>query len=116
MKANELRIGNWVEFTDHLIKQQQVVYVDLNAKMENIKPIPLTEGTLIRSGFEAIMYHDERTYLTPESWLPIRYRIRIRDSVLVWMPDMWTCVKLPHVHSLQNLLFTLTSEELEIKI
>lgn len=131
MKATELRIGNWVKNTFRKDPYQvypqfftQCFFTDkhpynLEKEISNIDPIPLTEEWLVKFGFEknylwkkqldgkAILaismvdnsyglYHSDYSYLTGSSF-------HMKGQ------------KIKHVHSLQNLYFALTGEELQIK-
>lgn len=104
MKANELRIGNKVRFegsivTVNTISDDEVTFSDYASldypKMEDISGIELTEEWLLKFGWK-----DEfaKGMLT-------RYGLKIR----LLGHDMDT----QYVHSLQNLYFALTGEELK---
>lgn len=128
MKANELRIGNWVEFEgkhyriDSISKtfptldttEFGIGVVDWN----NLKPIPLTEEWLIKFGFEDVTSEDfgvDKRIKTFEKeffkiYLP-EYRCRLFGITYVDAAFL----KIEFVHQLQNLYFALTGEELELK-
>lgn len=111
IKANELRIGNWVNFSgDPMIirlGEQLDYYTDY------YEPIPLTPEILEAAGFDGRK--------------DVRYFKSIGDTVLTiyyedqkfWIQDFdWFKLDLPsmeYVHQLQNLYFALTGNELEIK-
>ena len=120
MKASELRILNLLHFP---FTAENVEVVGINAKEKNGKientisvstldniycekievfnPIPLTEGWLIRLGFEKIN----------STWFKLgNFRINISYDV-EWSHN-WMGVRLNHVHQLQNLYFALTNTEL----
>lgn len=127
MKAEELRIGNWINLYDDYNSQitgftntGKVWFVNNPHDekcawiIENIKPIPLTEKWLLNSGFI------ER----PDCYsLQIGndiYFISIKGVLYIFGPD---CpnegygieVNVKYIHQLQNLYYTLTGRELEIK-
>ena len=116
MKANELRIGNWVmgnkpfrvDGVNIALYEQTIKALD----SERWLPIPLTEEWLIKFGFEKIKnngidyeLHDcvisfeAKWMFTSESY---------QNEVRTLIPK--------HVHQLQNLYFALTNEELTIKL
>lgn len=114
MKANELRIGNWVksnksgnefQFTSYHFNDLDVVLTS-NPPKPLIEPISLTEEWLIKLGFKT---NDKCWYFKGNfrynaivkywQW----YGVNIQDSLI------------KHVHQLQNLYFVLTGEELTFK-
>jgi len=101
MKANELRIGNYVFsiIADDIIR--------ISAILENqdlqIQPIPLTEEWLLKFGY---------TKISNSSFMNSGHGIWICNNL--FMCDK-NGINLKHVHQLQNLYFALTGEELEIK-
>lgn len=112
MKANELRIGNYVKLPYGV---EDVVNVGdpegggdtVNGyRIEKCKPIPLTEEWLIKFGFEKTSLH----YLKKDGFI-------IQSE-----KDYFECflgnvvVKLQYLHQLQNLYFALTGGELQINI
>jgi len=118
MKANELRIGNYVNADGNHKKVYNLysngwdfLHDDIDCRFveyQNTKPIPLTEDWLLKFGFEK-----KGSF----------YRIKNSRFVEVIMHDEGIdvtnySVLLPHiksVHQLQNLYFALTNEELTIK-
>jgi hypothetical protein len=110
MKANELRIGNWVCI--HSIDLQMCIE-DFNFREDFFTPIPLTEEWLLKFGFK-------KKYQTFEF-----KGLNIDGTVVHFSFDKWrseydieNCdfTEIPaeckHVHQLQNLYFALTNEEL----
>lgn len=113
MKANELRIGNWV-IDEHLdgignagFWRLQQVETRLT---EDYEPIPLTEEILLKCGFEYNKHYDSYVKETDRA---SEFIIRAKDFV---MCDIDLIVKLKHLHQLQNLYFALTGEELNIEL
>lgn len=119
MKANELRIGNYVKFGNNICKVYEINNINYYARNEKtdeslksswaeIEPIPLTEEWLLKFGYELTPL---RTYLQPNS------------GNFIWFEKGMKCVIagefyvpiLKYVHQLQNLYFALTNEELIIK-
>lgn len=118
MKAQELRIGNFVS-NPPLSEFRVIDYLDIRDFAEGrliqpFEPIPLTEDWLKRFGFE-----DKNGYQHP------CYR---KDLILIYgRPENKWCVviggginsfestdKQMHVHQLQNLYFALTGTELKL--
>jgi hypothetical protein len=125
MKANELRIGNFINYriVDKLDERQEwdeasiidgqdLDYLEKNPNDKDYQPIPLTEEWLLRFGFEKQMAWTFAIELT--SNLKFVYYLGQKG----WSinnknyPDF---TNLKHVNSLQNLYFALTGKELTIK-
>lgn len=103
MKANELRIGNWVN-DQGLNLQVGMINSEIVKSME---PIPLTEEWLIKFGFK----RDELNgyyYPTWRKFIPIYKRGHYYNFNGISL----SCNDFEYVHQLQNLYFTLTGEEL----
>jgi hypothetical protein len=121
MKANELRIGNWVSITPH--GQDDFIRIDYDemeklytfATWDRINPIPLTEEWLVKFGFEKIT-HAVRSYSYHICDKNERYWFFRISGQFGTITREITCVlsyEIKHVHQLQNLYFALTGEELE---
>jgi hypothetical protein len=118
MKANEIRVGNELVYDNEYITFDASHWYQIGECtlfLEDFKPIPLTEEWLIKMGFEIkqgmisydkgklCLYFGEtilsgekgRTYFN--SW-----------AILEHTPK--------HVHTLQNLYYALTNEELTINL
>jgi hypothetical protein len=110
MKATELRIGNYIDYTTEreiVTMQTTYEYIRLiHNGNKNFKPIKLTKEWLLKFGFES----DEI-----EWWNGI-LSIGICKEGLRYLPTEQINVRvgivLQHVHQLQNLYFALTNEEL----
>lgn len=115
MKANELRIGNYViEFhTVVKITSIGIEYIKTDRGLTkinhpaNILPIPLTEGVLLKSGFISM----ENNEIFEHSKFSLKCDISDKS---VCISDSWEWKDVEFVHQLQNLIFALTGEELEI--
>ena len=119
MKANELRIGNWVRWNYEERSEGNVYPVEYGYELDDIKnnpnivkPIPLTEEWLIKFGYftqngawgtiAVKEYHKKNTHqldLFGNAWVHDREGYR---------------VDLDYVHQLQNLFYYLCGEELKI--
>jgi hypothetical protein len=115
MKANELRIGNWVQFR-HTEKPVRITLGDFvreynDEHLEDYEPIPLTEEWLIKFGFDFdgyCSYWKSEIELTKDTMDEHFQSFNNVGSGL--------CQKeIKYVHQLQNLYFALTGEELTIK-
>lgn len=113
MKANELRIGNWVNYRiyDKLDNPQeyfdlsQVDAIDLQT-LDNhyYQPIPITEEWLVKLGF---INWDINAWINKIS-------LHKQDGVYWHHSYSGHEICLEYVHQLQNLYFALTGEELQI--
>lgn len=137
MKANELRIGNFVSDSnfdvciteicrDNLIWGVCLDFKNMNGleiddryrlgqryefNLENIIPMPLTEGWLLKFGFKRYINKLEYDYRLGD--LGICYDID--DDVYFVFNNSLDCQRgFKYVHQLQNLYFALTGEELTI--
>jgi hypothetical protein len=120
MKANELRIGNLVCYSeDNTIFKIYAIERD-GFSVENqieatwiecgeFEPIPLTEEWLKKNGFERKGLNGYLTIFTPcGKGLVFKDNYFIFAGVTIETP-------IKYVHQLQNLYFALTSEELTFK-
>jgi hypothetical protein len=117
MKATDLRIGNlvWDNYSGEMIVSAiDGDYVSLRKtlnlpegsyKIDGIHSLKLTEEWLLKFGFEKKsptgFYFDKE-----------RFSINLPD---IYYKNMDIGIKLEYVHSLQNLYFALTGNELTIK-
>ena len=115
MKANDLRIGNYIWNTHGYLQEisAQDIY-DLsgyeNGKPERCQyftPIPITENWLKDFGFENIntLNYQLNKFIV---WTNIKTKELVFRSY--YQPD----VIIKHVHQLQNIYFALTGKELTI--
>ena len=118
MTASELRIGNWVIFNNHLIKEQQVTFLKSNADLSEISPIPITEEWLIKLGFTHDQVFDKYfIYLPLDKYLLEKLSFRTNEGFICLDGIKYrTLLKtVTHVHQLQNLYFALSGQELTIQ-
>lgn len=121
MKANELRIGNWVNkrlksgngrVLSQKIGPQDIVRIYEGVGSFNYEPIPLTEEWLVGLGFVSlsdILEFGRGKYF-------IRKRYDKNFEMLQGLEYNSFTKAFKYVHQLQNLFFALTGEELELKI
>jgi hypothetical protein len=108
MKADELRIGNFVEIDQYpndrvIIQIENGTNIDQCGKL-NASPIPLTEEWLLKFGFISNPYQDRYEKGTIHIECD-----KTKGETYLWIENM------PHIkynHQLQNLYFALTGEEL----
>jgi hypothetical protein len=121
MKANELRIGNYY---DHNGQHKQVTVSVIeevwNAERTWCKPIPLTEEWLIKMGFvhnfKNIIGCDFFTlYFNSQSKLSVNLNSKKISVIIDGIGNVLT-FEYQHVHTLQNLYYALTNEELKITL
>jgi len=121
MKAEDLRLNNWVEIKDQDVKTYAQVEGIGNLQhvagqlwsIEELEPIPLTEEWLTRFGFE-IDYEGDYMLV----WRGVVFYFKLSDMSLrrdYKQKNKLSIVPINYVHQLQNLLNTLTGEELTIK-
>ena len=118
IKANELRVGNWVNVLhgnmqiDHFTKDGAHFTDGCGGNWQSLQPIILTWKELDEFGF--INYHTnprlEYFYANTQGYYPVHVYTSRGGEV------MYNDLHLKYVHQLQNLYFALTGEELEINL
>jgi len=128
MKANELRINNWVDVNGHQRQLNPSDFYGLSVAQDDYQPIPLTKEWLERFGF---IHNDKYCRYDSKMW-NVRNRPEGKEiSMNVWKvtgkkdDGFWgvtlreeltfddvTPTAIQYVHQLQNLYFALTGEEL----
>lgn len=120
IQANELRIGNWVNWKDEPVRVwglKEGVYVEGSdlPREEEIEPIPLTPEILEKCGFEKRFIFDDEYIFTDSFYIDENGRVFYTE----WEGSdnrgglenrYFTEVK--HLHQLQNLYFVLIGTEL----
>lgn len=133
MKANELRIFNWlIDYENKIgkvesIEDNNVLKVVNNegvlisyCEIELYKPIPLTEEILLKCGFEITeilgSYHIGG--FTFHSQRPCNDSVKFTLVTEIYFCGRMVLVVngVKHLHQLQNLYFALTNEELNIEL
>jgi hypothetical protein len=111
MKANELRIGNYVY--DNLGGVLKIKGISLDSTLSHIKPIPLTEEWLFKFGFKMNMDNfDWNAGLGVNCIGDFELSLRYTDNIGWFYRSKCTPIK--YVHQLQNLYFAITGDELTI--
>ena len=120
MKANELRIGNWVMGDSERPYQIELSdfsdwYNDHNSHEygDHVHPISITEEWLLKLGLE--QPYDDSPYIYTKDIKECPYeegfRIEEHGEVGCYMIDDYY-IKIKYIHQLQNLYYALTGEEL----
>ena len=116
MKANELRIGNYVYDTlgkVNKIDLEAITYI-VKEPHNQVKPIPLTEEWLLKFGFvkSKVSSQFDKEKLTIQIANELEYHKKGRVYF-----NSWAILEesIKYVHQLQNLYFALTGEELTFK-
>lgn len=133
MKANELRIGNWVSHENEndkfYFRVEEITEKGINVThnggrwflgYNKIEPITVTREILFKSGF---FIQDTKFW---ESWMktfrhsyPVTVLFVKKGKTEHWsyVPDIQInmSVDFNYLHQLQNIVFTVTGQELDIK-
>lgn len=121
IKATELRVGNfaWKDGVIVTIDGRSIMDIQFSESYaEKYSPISLIEEWLLKFGFSKAKRDDPFG-----GWLSLPRkdfsRLRVRqnlDGIFYWSPSIHSeHINLPHIHTIQNLNFILTGEELTIK-
>ncbi len=121
IQANELRIGNWVEYELYGVKNiQQIEHTDFEFISDNelrcANPIPLTEEWLVKFGFMQWVEFGHKTGTF--DLMPIcgvSYDLVTKKVMILEKGNSmshWIERKIEYVHELQNLFFALRKQEL----
>lgn len=139
MKANELRIGNWVKVNDPIfgvniykvatIRDNGIITLsdNIGCLVGNIEPIELTEEVLLKIGFEdrkgyfnySRVFGDENNYC---DYIHIYYCPMLKhfkfthDKVKEDDLQQMDLYNIQYLHQLQNAYYCLTNRELEVKL
>lgn len=112
MKANELRVGNWVSKHGEQYQCGAATILMLEREESDVSPIPLTEEWLERFGFEK----------DGPGWYWLNAKDRFTDlgysynlTTHVFEFDNCDLPEVYFVHQLQNLFWALCGQELTIK-
>lgn len=138
MKAEELRIGNYVKIDAGIGKIvslmdntfcNECANDDYNITIEmgdgsfreeeetKVECIPLTEEILLNCGFEYVNPDNKSCgMLSPDDGKGNRHRIMCFDNEFRMVLNTWNYLPLKYVHELQNLFFSFTKKELNIQL
>ena len=123
MKANELRIGNWISDEGDFCQITMIQDGHVNFKFdgllihsfpEDIAPISLTEEWLEKFGFYETSRYGKYLEFNINQEQALRLPICKHSEKDFWYV-LRGSVKIQYVHQLQNLYFVLTGQELTFK-
>ena len=114
INANELRIGNWINYLDiNGVNPAQIEIDDfINLKEDGEKdfpftPIPLTPEILEKCGF--VMHKTSQLWRKDNFYL---HHYLVSDNEYCFKYSDFTSSSIQYLHQLQNLYFALCGEEL----
>ena len=128
MKAQELRIGNYLK-NDVVVKIDAKIIFNIWAEAEDYEPIPITEEWILKFGFEMFDYLVSDVF--DDDFVYIAYKLMLKNKKsyyticnrrtdyfdfclkVIWAKEIQLSA-IKYVHELQNLYFALEGEELEI--
>jgi hypothetical protein len=115
MKANELRVGNWVNDENgvipYQIRPQDFLPLSLPENEGKANPITLTPEILLKAGFDKM---DLGIFESNKYDIYLYYSKEANGFLFKSRPDGGIILK--HLHQLQNLYFALTGKELKIEL
>jgi hypothetical protein len=138
MKANELRIGNYVtwkdeESNDSILTVTGIVLNDCiwvewewedgekdytDCDFDGLKPIPITEDWLIKLGFYEYDRMGENIFFSMKQYNDMNWNLHFNRNILtVSFKDLvWNkSFEIKYLHQLQNIFYCLCGYELTIK-
>lgn len=138
MKAEELRIGNYVKidkgigkvafimdksFCNEYANDDYNITVEMGngilreEEEDKVEGIPLTEEILLNCGFEYIN-PDNKSYgmLSPDDGKGNKQRIMYFDTNFRMILNTWNYRPINYIHEVQNLYFAITNKELNIQL
>jgi len=142
MKANELRIGNYVNIEGDVVKVKEIYEKGIhyaNGEYESyatedfIQPIKLTEELLLNIGFEKIELVEKKLYMyykevrinnysylldfrvMPKDECIVLYVMKKEDDELDYSTIFYND-NIKYLHQLQNAYYLLTNKELNIEL
>lgn len=116
MRAEELRIGNWIEIIDSKELCTTVTKSTFDCNVDVFyKPIPITEEWLLKFGFEKQIYFDGNYVIKNKEGY--YNSIKKDDGEWCYNNDIsdascYFVKKVKYIHQLQNLYYALNEEEL----
>ena len=130
MKAQDLRIGNWVKWNYEESSDGNAYPVEFGYELDDIKnnpnivePIQLTEELLERFGFASIVFTVNHSRKVKDDYrkesngyfVKLSKGLNNPDTFYYFPSNVGKGLPVKYVHSLQNLYFSITGEELELK-
>lgn len=114
--VKELRVGSWVmhEYFDFDMAVSHRMQININHfkndDWRDIQPIPITEEVLLKCGFEKFHKFD----MSDGNW---RIKTKTHDFIVTYLHKHYIAtiyfqVPVPYLHTLQNLFYAISGEEL----
>lgn len=138
MKAEELRIGNYVKIDSRIGKVVSLMSntfcnecanddYNITIEMEDgtfreeeevkVEGIPLTEEILLNCGFEYVNPDNKAIgMLSPDDGKGNKQRIMYFDTNFRMILNTWNYRPINYIHEVQNLYFAITNKELNIQL
>lgn len=118
IKANELRIGNWLmdgRYFSRIVGRDidDIQYERCGTHV--FDPIPLTPEILQKAGFEVRKHTEDGTIYGILNFTII-HALSVNDGIKFFLNGYHNDVVIEYVHQLQNLYFAITGEELNINL
>ena len=128
MKASELRLNNWVRFSEEQIdfkvveiSEKGIAVVNVSEEtwieLDQFEPIKLTEEWLVKFGLLGTSISStKKNYWSKERDFSIDVEFTFVNDELLYFYVLCQNRKtnIQYVHQLQNLYFALTGEELQV--
>lgn len=107
MKANEIQIGDWIEWMGNYCKVDLPLLMteyQYNIDSNNVKPIPLITEILEKNGFkQADAFRKGYGYDFPIQYIEDIYPIYLRTNG-IWNIQCAELIDIKYVHELQHVL------------
>ena len=130
MKANELRLGNYLKAINNTIDTFQLFgmynerylligdeYNNYDTTIKDIKPIEITEQWLVNLGFARIFKDLKGCYIDKsEKYMICKSDVNSFDIFIFGYEEDLYITTLTFIHQLQNLYFALTGVELDLSL
>jgi hypothetical protein len=123
IKANELRIGNKVDYYGNIVTINYINDTDVGFSdyvpfdyplLDEINPVPITEDRLVRFGFKRDTKYDWELKVNGVIFYGMvdnRQYDYLNSIFILNLPD--SKINIHHIHQLQNLYYALTGEEMK---
>lgn len=127
MKNTELKIGNYVQHNDEIIKVEQITKRKIGyhkngdksrmhyLKYSEIKPIEITEDILIRLGFEETFDDTYPEILRYDKIKVIKFDERLLVNIFNNCIDCHFSDRIKYIHELQNAYYAINNKELHLQ-
>ena len=139
IKANELRIGNYVYqnnipiYINSIDNDYEIINIGIETghegaawltgiKLQELDPIPLTPEILEKAGFVKLDTEMSgcKVWDIPNTHWRVAMSYRDETMFKLWhrqvSPPTWRLVEFEYLHQLQNLYFALTENELTVNL